>query len=114
MKAATISKKIKDIVSKYGIYFAFLLMLVLFSALNSKFLTVRNIINIVRQVTFNCILAMGMTMVIITGGIDLSVSSVLALAAVVTASLVRAESQLLPFFLAVPAQGLCWAASAAL
>ena len=103
MKAATISKKIKDIVSKYGIYFAFLLMLVLFSALNSKFLTVRNIINIVRQVTFNSILAMGMTMVIITGGIDLSVGSVLALAAVVTASLVRAESQLLPFFLAVPA-----------
>jgi ribose/xylose/arabinose/galactoside ABC-type transport system permease subunit len=103
MKVATIRKKIKDIVSKYGIYFAFLLMLVLFSALNSKFLTVRNIINIVRQVTFNSILAMGMTMVIITGGIDLSVGSVLALAAVITASLVRAESQLLPLFLAVPA-----------
>ncbi|MDR1390356.1 MAG: ribose ABC transporter permease [Treponema sp.] len=93
--------KIRNIISKYGIYFAFLVMLLLFSLLNPKFLTMRNIINIVRQVSFNSILAMGMTMVIITGGIDLSVGSVLALTAVVTASLVRAESQLLPFPAAV-------------
>ncbi|MDR0498157.1 MAG: ribose ABC transporter permease [Holophagales bacterium] len=76
-------------------------MLILFSALNPKFLNPRNILNIVRQITFNSILAMGMTMVIITGGIDLSVGSVLALVAVVTASLVRIESPLLPFPLAM-------------
>jgi ribose/xylose/arabinose/galactoside ABC-type transport system permease subunit len=93
--------KIREIISKYGIYFAFLIMLLLFSLLNPKFLTMRNIINIVRQISFNSILAMGMTMVIITGGIDLSVGSVLALTAVVTASLVRTESQLLPFPVAV-------------
>jgi len=61
---------------------------------NSLFLTPGNIINILRQVSFNAILAMGMTMVIITGGIDLSVGSVLALAAVVTASLVKADAPL--------------------
>jgi ribose/xylose/arabinose/galactoside ABC-type transport system permease subunit len=94
-------RKIRDILSKYGIYFAFLVMLLLFSVLNPKFFTVRNIINIVRQITFNSILAMGMTIVIITGGIDLSVGSVLALTAVVTAALVRVESQLLPFPMAV-------------
>jgi ribose/xylose/arabinose/galactoside ABC-type transport system permease subunit len=94
-------RKIREIISKYGIYFAFLIMLLLFSILNPKFLTVRNIINIVRQITFNSILAMGMTMVIITGGIDLSVGSVLALTAVVTAALVRGEFQLLPFPIAV-------------
>jgi ribose/xylose/arabinose/galactoside ABC-type transport system permease subunit len=93
--------KIREIVSKYGIYFAFLIMLLLFSLLNPKFLTMRNIINIVRQISFNSILAMGMTMVIITGGIDLSVGSVLALTAVVTASLVRTESHLIPFPVAV-------------
>jgi ribose/xylose/arabinose/galactoside ABC-type transport system permease subunit len=93
--------KVREIISRYGIYFAFFIMLFLFSVLNPKFLTMRNIINIIRQITFNSILAMGMTMVIITGGIDLSVGSVLALTAVVTAALIRAESQLLPFPVAV-------------
>jgi ribose/xylose/arabinose/galactoside ABC-type transport system permease subunit len=101
MKGTTIGRKSKEIISKYGIYLAFLIMLILFSALNPKFLNPRNILNIVRQITFNSILAMGMTMVIITGGIDLSVGSVLALVAVVTASLVRIESPLLPFPLAM-------------
>ncbi|GHV80020.1 ribose import permease protein RbsC [Spirochaetia bacterium] len=101
MKNGVSGDKVKEIASKYGIYFAFLIMLVFFSVLNPKFLTMRNIINIVRQISFNSILAMGMTMVIITGGIDLSVGSILALSAVVTASLVRAEAPILPVPLAV-------------
>ena len=52
--------------------------------------------NIVRQISFNAILAMGMTMVIITGGIDLSVGSVLAIAAVVSASFIKSASPILP------------------
>ncbi|MDR2079772.1 MAG: ribose ABC transporter permease [Treponema sp.] len=101
MNNGTVKKRIRGLVSKYGIYFAFLIMLALFSILNPKFLTLRNIINIVRQITFNSILAMGMTMVIITGGIDLSVGSVLALAAVVTATLVQAQAPLFPVPLAL-------------
>jgi len=84
----------RKIVSKYGIYFAFIVLCIFFTMFNSLFLTPGNIINILRQVSFNAILAMGMTMVIITGGIDLSVGSVLALAAVVTASLVKADAPL--------------------
>jgi ribose/xylose/arabinose/galactoside ABC-type transport system permease subunit len=93
--------KIRDLLSRFGIYFAFLLMLILFSVLNPSFLTPRNIINLLRQITFNSILAMGMTMVIITGGIDLSVGSLVALVGVITASLVKADHQLLPVPLAV-------------
>lgn len=89
--------------SRYGIYIAFALMCILFSIMNPLFLAPGNILNIIRQVSFNAILAMGMLMVIITGGIDLSVGSVVALAAVVTASFVKADSQILPVALAVAA-----------
>lgn len=87
--------------SQYGIYFAFLILCVLFAIASPVFLSVGNIINILRQISFNAILAMGMTMVIITGGIDLSVGSVLAIAAVVTASLIQSTSALLPVPVAV-------------
>lgn len=87
--------------SRYGIYIAFVLMCIFFTTQNPAFLTPGNLINILRQVSFNAILAMGMTIVIITGGIDLSVGSVLALSAVVTASLVRSSAPLLPVSAAI-------------
>lgn len=95
------TKKIVDSLSKYGIYIAFAAICIFFSLFNPLFLTPGNIINMVRQVSFNAILAMGMTMVIITGGIDLSVGSVLALAAVVTASFVQVENPILPVPVAI-------------
>ena len=90
-------------VAPYGIYIAFAVMCVFFWTQNPVFFTPGNITNILRQISFNAILAMGMTMVIITGGIDLSVGSVLALAAVIVASLVRASNPLLPVPLAIAA-----------
>ncbi|MCR5793127.1 MAG: ribose ABC transporter permease [Lachnospiraceae bacterium] len=87
--------------SQYGIYFAFLILCVLFAASNPVFLSLGNIINILRQISFNAILAMGMTMVIITGGIDLSVGSVLAVAAVVSASLIQASHPMVPTIVAI-------------
>ena len=59
-----------------------LLCLVLALATDT-FLTVRNILNVLDQVTVLGIMAIGMTLVILIGGIDLSVGSVLALAAMV-------------------------------
>lgn len=56
--------------------------------LSPAFLKGRNVANIVKQISINGILAVGMTMVIITGGIDLSVGSVVALSSI-TAFLVR-------------------------
>jgi ribose transport system permease protein len=49
------------------------------------FATSKNLFNITRNVTFTAIIALGMTMVIITGGIDLSVGSVLCLCSMVLA-----------------------------
>jgi ribose transport system permease protein len=55
--------------------------------MSPHFLTVSNILNVLRQISTIAVIAIGMTYVIITGGIDLSVGSVLALSAVVSAYL---------------------------
>lgn len=60
-----------------GILIGLLLMCVLLGIFSDSFLTVRNFTNILRQITVNVILACGMTMVIILGGIDLSVGSII-------------------------------------
>lgn len=69
-------------------------------ALTPHFLTVSNLLNVAEQAAIIAIVAVGMTFVIITGGIDLSVGSVLAFAGVVMASVLHAEVPL-PVALAV-------------
>jgi ribose/xylose/arabinose/galactoside ABC-type transport system permease subunit len=59
-------------------------------ALSPHFLTVSNLLNVLEQTSINAIVAVGMTFVIVSGGIDLSVGSVLALAGVVLASALAA------------------------
>jgi ribose/xylose/arabinose/galactoside ABC-type transport system permease subunit len=72
--------------SRYGIYFAFLILVGVLATASPSFRTGSNMENILEQISVNGIIAIGMTMVIITGGIDLSVGSVLALSGVVAAS----------------------------
>ncbi len=79
-------KKAGSFLTKYGIYFAFLLLTVILSIISPPFLTPSNIINILRQISVNGIIAVGTTFVIITAGIDLSVGSLVALSAVVATS----------------------------
>ena len=67
----------------------FLVMVVLFSALTEEFLTLGNILNILRQSSPLLMVAAAMTLVITTGGIDLSVGSVLALVSAVSAVLLQ-------------------------
>lgn len=78
--------------TKYGIYAAFLLLFVILSVTSDSFLTVSNLLNILRQVSINGIIAIGMTFVIIRGGIDLSVGSILAFSAVVASSLAHPDT----------------------
>lgn len=59
------------------------------SILNPRFLSWYNIINVLRQTSINSIIAIGMTFVILTGGIDLSVGSILAFCGAVMASLLN-------------------------
>jgi putative xylitol transport system permease protein len=77
---------------KYGILIALILACVFLTFANEYFLTGRNILNVLRQTSINGILAIGMTFVILTRGIDLSVGSVVALAGVVSASLATTSS----------------------
>ena len=60
------------------------------SLLNDSFLSVNNLTNVARQVSINAIIAVGMTCAILTGGIDLSVGPVMALAGSVAAGLMLA------------------------
>jgi len=72
-----------------GIFIALVLLIIYFAFASDKFLSPANITNILTQVTINLILATGMTFVILIGGIDLSVGSVLALCAVVGATVMN-------------------------
>jgi len=83
----------KRIVREYGIYLAFVILVVVLSFANKYFLTQSNISNILLQTSINGVLAFGMTFVIITGGIDLSVGSVVALAGIVSASFATTSPQ---------------------
>lgn len=73
-------------ISQYGTLLAFVFLIVIITLLTPQFLRLANIINILRQTSVNGIIAVGMTFVIITGGIDLSVGSLLALTSVVACS----------------------------
>lgn len=74
------------LIQEYGIFLAFLLLAVILSFSNEYFLTPGNISNVLLQTSINGVLAIGMTFVILTRGIDLSVGSVVALAGMVSAS----------------------------
>lgn len=65
-----------------GILPIMLAICILFAVLSPSFLTADNLINVVRQASINIVLAAGMTFVILTGGIDLSVGSILGVTAV--------------------------------
>ncbi len=78
---------------------ALILLIVVVSFLNPNFFTTGNILNILRQTSVNAIIAVGMTLVILTAGIDLSVGSVLALCGAFAATLIAME---VPVMVAVP------------
>jgi len=73
----------------FWVLIAVILACIFLSFATDSFATTKNLYNITRNVTFVAIIALGMTLVIIIGGIDLSVGSTLSLASVVGASLMR-------------------------
>ena len=79
----------RELLRRYGMVVAFALLILFLSLLSDSFLTARNILNVARQVSINAIIAAGMTFVILTAGIDLSVGSVLAFTGAVMAGLDR-------------------------
>ncbi|MCJ7535392.1 MAG: ribose ABC transporter permease [Anaerolineales bacterium] len=86
----------RDFLQRFGLVISFLLICLVLSLLSDRFLTVGNLTNILRQSTINLIIAIGMTYVILTAGIDLSVGAVLALSTVITADLLQRGVPVLP------------------
>lgn len=73
----------------YSLIFIVVGLGIILSLVTKNFMTATNLLNVLRQVSINGILAIGMTMVVLTGGIDLSVGSIVAFSGIVTAGLLR-------------------------
>jgi ribose transport system permease protein len=73
-----------------GTVIGLIIMVVVFSSMSDVFLTQRNLVNILQQSSINACIAIGMTLVIISGGIDLSVGPAAALSAVLSATMLMA------------------------
>ncbi|SFD47134.1 ABC transporter permease [Clostridium uliginosum] len=84
--------------SKYKSLIGLFILCIAISILTPRFLSVSNITNVLTQVSVNAIIAIGMTFVILTGGIDLSVGSTLAISGALAASIINSNGNV---FLAV-------------
>lgn len=82
--------RLKARLAQYGIYLALLLLVLFFTATSDVFLTSANLLNVLRQVSIIGICAVGLTFVLLTGGIDLSVGSVIGVSGMTCATLVAA------------------------
>lgn len=89
-KAVTAIKK-SGVIEKYGIVLILIAFSIVLSLVSPAFLSVRNLLNVVRQVSIIGVIAIGVTFVIITTGIDLSSGSVVALVGVIVASLSQTQ-----------------------
>lgn len=89
------SQKLKSMLGSYGIIFVLVLLIIVFSSLSPRFLSPDNIFNILRQVSIVGIISVGMTFVMLTGGIDLSCGSVVG-ASCVGAALLMTKSSMNP------------------
>ena len=78
-----------EIFVKLGIYIALLLLVILMALIAPNFFSVKNGLNIAQAVSINAVIASGMTVVILTAGIDLSVGSIVAASGVATVLLLN-------------------------
>ena len=76
---------INSFVAEYAIIMIFIVLFVAMSIFAPNFLSGGNIANVLRQISINGICAIGMTFVMLTGGIDLSVGSIIGVSGVLTA-----------------------------
>lgn len=83
------SLQFKRLYDKYGVLAVFIVMFLISALLSPTFLKITNLLNVLRQISIMGILSIGMTFVIVSGGIDLSVGSIIAVVAVITADVVK-------------------------
>ena len=92
LDAAEQSYRFKQLIGDYGLVAVFLACVILLSTGTESFLTTSNLINVIRQSSIIGFIALGMTFVMITAGIDLSVGSVAGFGGVIAASFAPANS----------------------
>ncbi|MFD2131970.1 ABC transporter permease [Pseudogracilibacillus auburnensis] len=93
-------KKIGSLYDKYGTIVVLLVLVLIVTSINPKFMTMYNILNVFRQVSINGLIAFGMTFVILTAGIDLSVGAILGLTGMILGLMITSGT---PDFIAIVA-----------
>lgn len=81
-------KNITAYISEYAAFIALVLLVIVLGCISPEFRTASNFLNLLRQAAFNGLIAFGMTCVILSDGIDLSVGSTFALSAIVCAEMI--------------------------
>lgn len=97
----------KEMLSKYKSLIGLVLLCIVITFINPRFLTVSNLRNVFTQVSVNATIAIGMTFVILTGGIDLSVGSILAISGAVAAFLMKSTGNVFISIIAALVIGGC-------
>lgn len=103
-----ITKPRPELIRRYGMLLVLIIMILLASTLSDRFMTTANLLNVTRQVAINAILAAGMTAVIISGGIDLSVGSVVAISGALGAGLIASGAGWFAGVMLTLVIGLCF------
>jgi inositol transport system permease protein len=112
-KGQPMGHRLSSVFSKYGIFLIFAMMILAASMLSPAFVSTTNLINIVRQMSIVGLIALGVTGIIVSAGIDLSSGSVVGLAAVVAASMAQEPDYSAAFYpglhlpLILPVLGAC-------
>ena len=97
---------VRYVLRSYGILISFIVICIVMTILSPVFLTVTNVLNVIRQSSIYGIMAIGMTFVILTGGIDLSVGSILAISGAIAAGSLKGGVGFLPVLLLTLAVGV--------
>jgi inositol transport system permease protein len=103
----------KTLLGRFGLVIALAVIVIALSIVKPGFLTVANLINVVRQISINGILAVGVTYVLLTGGVDLSLGSLVAFTGVVAACFAHPEQYpaAVPVAIGILAGSACGAAN---
>ncbi len=99
------NRRAADLALRFKSLLILLCLCLIVSILNPRFLTMTNIMNVARQTSINAVIAMGMMFVILTGGIDLSVGSVLAFSSCIAGALIQSGCNYIVAMLASLAVG---------
>ena len=102
-------EKLKAWLGRFGLVIALVAIVAVLSVVKPTFMTVPNLVNVVRQISINGILAVGVTYVLLTGGVDLSLGSLVALTGVVAAGFAHPGQYpvIVPVLMGVLAGAIC-------